>query len=105
VKILSFVSASLAVVLLCSSAFPQGSTGRVLGSISDPSGAVIPGVTVTVRDVERGTARTLTTDEAGLYNPRIYFPEHTRFARNFPDSRRSSGRTSNWKSARTFVSM
>src|SRR5437870_9284693 len=28
----------------------------------------MPGVTVTIRDVDRGVARTLTTDEAGIYN-------------------------------------
>jgi hypothetical protein len=39
-----------------------------VGSISDQSGAAIPGATVTVEDVQRGTTRTLTTDRAGAYN-------------------------------------
>src|SRR5207253_7403534 len=58
----------LAVFLICLPMFSQGSTGRILGIVTDQSGAVIPGVTVTIRDVDRGTARTLTTDEAGIYN-------------------------------------
>src|SRR5207245_9665968 len=32
------------------------------------SGAIITVVTVTIRDVDRGTTRSLLTDEAGLYN-------------------------------------
>jgi len=59
--------AYFAVFLTCSSLLSQGSAGRILRSITDPTGAVIPGVTVTIRDVDRGTTRTLVTDEAGLY--------------------------------------
>ena len=58
----------VAIVLLSSSLFSQGSTGRILGNVTDQTGAVIPGVTVTIRDVDRGVARTLVTDEAGIYN-------------------------------------
>jgi hypothetical protein len=57
------------VVLLCSLAvFAQGNFGRILGSVKDPTGAVIPGATVSIIDKERGLARTVTTDEAGQYN-------------------------------------
>src|SRR5437660_12364044 len=62
------VGGCLAIVLVCSALFSQGSTGRILGSITDQTGAVIPGVAVTIRDVDRGTSRTLITDEAGIYN-------------------------------------
>src|SRR5215475_7271836 len=55
-------------LVLCSPLFPQGSAGRILGSITDQTGAVIPGVTINIRDVDRGVARTLITDEAGAYN-------------------------------------
>src|SRR5262245_36310530 len=48
--------------------FPQANVGRIFGSISDPSGALIPGATVTITDVDRGTSRTVITDEAGAYN-------------------------------------
>ena len=39
----------------------------ILGSISDQSGAAVTGATVVVTDVDRGTSRTLTTDQAGAY--------------------------------------
>jgi hypothetical protein len=58
----------VAIFLICTSFLSQGSAGRILGTVTDQSGAVIPGVTVTIRDVDRGTARTIITDEAGVYN-------------------------------------
>ncbi len=67
-KAVPIVGACLIGFLFCFSIFSQGSTGRILGIITDPSSAVIPGVTVSIRDVDRGTARMLTTDEAGVYN-------------------------------------
>src|SRR5258707_12185200 len=49
-------------------AFSQGSAGRIVGTISDQTGGAIGGATVTVLDVQRGTTRTLTTDDSGSYN-------------------------------------
>ncbi len=57
-----------AVLLLCVPAFSQGSFGRILGTVTDQSGGVVSGATVTVIDTERGINRTLTTDDAGAYN-------------------------------------
>jgi hypothetical protein len=57
-----------AVLLLCLPAFSQGSFGRILGTVTDQSGGVVAGATVTVIDTERGVTRTLTTDDAGAYN-------------------------------------
>ena len=54
--------------LMCMSVFGQGSEGRILGTVLDQSGASIPGAKVTVLDVDRGTARSLTTDASGAYN-------------------------------------
>src|SRR5215813_11599529 len=45
-----------------------GSTGRIFGAVSDSTGAVVGGATVSVTDTQRGVTRTLTTDEAGAYN-------------------------------------
>jgi hypothetical protein len=59
---------SLGFLVLCLSAFSQANSGRILGTIQDQSGGAIAGATVTVRDVERGTTRTLTTDESGSYS-------------------------------------
>src|ERR1700692_2701360 len=57
-----------AVLFLCIPAFSQGSFGRILGTVTDQSGGVVVGATVTVIDTERGISRTLTTDDAGAYN-------------------------------------
>src|SRR5437016_13865842 len=48
--------------------FSQGSTARIEGSVTDQSGAAIPSATITITDVNRGTARTINTDSAGAYN-------------------------------------
>ncbi len=56
-----------ATILLCLPALAQSTSGRVLGSVSDQSGASVAGATVIVTDTQRGTSRTLTTDAAGAY--------------------------------------
>src|SRR5207248_6637736 len=66
VRMTAFVC--ICILLFCSLVFSQGSAGRILGNIADQTGAVIPGVTVTIRDVDRGVVRTVITDEAGVYN-------------------------------------
>ncbi|HZZ16327.1 MAG TPA: carboxypeptidase regulatory-like domain-containing protein, partial [Candidatus Sulfotelmatobacter sp.] len=45
----------------------QSTAGRVLGSVTDQSGASVAGATVVVTDTQRGTSRTLTTDASGDY--------------------------------------
>src|SRR5438552_10142914 len=61
-------STTVVVLLFSFAMLAQGNFGRILGSVTDPSGAVIPGATVSIIDKDRGLARTLTTEEAGLYN-------------------------------------
>jgi hypothetical protein len=55
------------VLLFCVPLFGQGNLGRILGTVTDVSGAVVTGATVTVTDVQRGVSRTLTTDQSGQY--------------------------------------
>jgi hypothetical protein len=62
------LSGVFAVLLFCHPMFSQGSFGRILGTVTDQSGGVVAGATVTVIDTERGITRTLTTDDAGAYN-------------------------------------
>src|SRR2546427_3012882 len=61
-------STTLVVLLFSVALIAQGNFGRILGSVKDPTGAVLPGATVNIIDTQRGLARTVTTDEAGLYN-------------------------------------
>ncbi len=54
-------------LLLSLAALAQSTAGRILGTVTDQSGASVAGATVTVTDVQRGTARTMTTDASGGY--------------------------------------
>ncbi len=56
-----------AVLLLSLPAYPQGNTGRILGTVTDQSGGYVAGAKVTVTDVARGTNRALVSDDAGGY--------------------------------------
>src|ERR1700688_3764547 len=47
--------------------FSQTTTGRILGTVSDQSGAGVAGATVVVTDVQRDTKRTVTSDASGDY--------------------------------------
>jgi hypothetical protein len=64
----AIVVASLGMILICLPVFSQGNAGRILGTVTDPSGGSIGGASVAVTDVQRGTSRALTTDQAGAYN-------------------------------------
>src|SRR5215813_1532218 len=54
-------------VLARAEAFAQGSTAQITGAVTDPSGAVLPGVDVTVTQTETGLKRSVMTNETGLY--------------------------------------
>src|SRR5919106_5001577 len=60
-------AAVLALALLPAVAAAQTATGNIEGVITDQTGAVIPGATVLVRNMETNLTRELTTDEAGRY--------------------------------------
>jgi outer membrane receptor protein involved in Fe transport len=67
-RAIRMLSLSLGVILVSVPLFSQGNLGRITGTIADQSGGVIAGATVTVKDVERGVSRTLTTGDSGEYN-------------------------------------
>ncbi len=59
---------SLALVLFGGfSAFAQSDLGTIRGSVSDPSGAVVPNASVTAINQGTGTERKVVTDDAGVY--------------------------------------
>ena len=62
---LTFVALTL--LALSVSAMAQSTAGRILGTLTDQSGASVAGATVVVTDTQRGTSRTVTTDESGSY--------------------------------------
>src|SRR5207245_4338007 len=73
-RITFLLFATLAVLLFSLPLFSQGNFGRILGTVTDQSGGVISGATVTIIDKDRGVARTLTTDDAGEYNAPTLIP-------------------------------
>jgi hypothetical protein len=54
--------------LLAASLFAAGPTGTIVGTIADPSGAVVPNAQVTVRNQETNATREVETNEDGDYN-------------------------------------
>ena len=46
----------------------QSDTGRVTGTVTDATGAVIPGATVTLVNTDTGSTQTATTNGEGFYN-------------------------------------
>src|SRR5438067_6723140 len=59
-----FICLALAVPALAQS---QAANGAIEGTVSDSSGGVLPGVTVTITSVDTGTQRIVITNEKGLY--------------------------------------
>src|SRR5690242_14420528 len=70
----NFLLAGVALLLFSVAAFSQGNFGRILGAVTDQTGGVISGATVTIIDKDRGVARTLTTDAAGEYDAPTLIP-------------------------------
>jgi hypothetical protein len=64
-----FVFALCLVACLAGPALSQSrSTGEIRGTVTDSSGAVLPGVTVTVLNINTGVATTFVTNGDGLYD-------------------------------------
>src|SRR3989441_11636338 len=61
------VATFLLCILMCSAVFGQ-STAQASGAVKDQTGAVLPGVEVTMTQTETGLKRTTVTDETGSYS-------------------------------------
>jgi len=65
---------------LTGSAFAQSQAinGTIEGTVKDASGAVLPGVTVTVTNTDTGTQRVVVTNETGVFRaPLLQLGQHT----------------------------
>jgi Carboxypeptidase regulatory-like domain len=62
-----FARALVVLLFTGGAAAAQVNTGQISGSVKDSSGGVLPGVTVTVTNVNTGIARTAVTDDHGAY--------------------------------------
>src|SRR5712692_3686451 len=67
-KAIQLLGGVMGMLLLCLPLFSQGSSGHILGTVTDQSGGVISGATVTITDTDRGVTKTLVTNEPGEYN-------------------------------------
>src|SRR3989475_5393549 len=67
-----FVTAIVALIALGTGlSFAQTSTATILGTVKDVSGALIPGVSITVKHTESGLTRTVVSSEQGGYDVRL----------------------------------
>src|SRR5215467_7795675 len=53
--------------LACDVAIGQGSTAQISGTVSDSSGAVLPGVEITATQTDTGLSRMAVSNETGAY--------------------------------------
>jgi carboxypeptidase family protein/TonB-dependent receptor-like protein len=73
--------ACLAILCLCVlvvsnvPAFGQAVYGSIIGTVTDPQGAAVPGAKVTVIDERKGTKDTATTNDAGNYSVTHLVPD------------------------------
>ena len=58
-----FVLLLALVTLLPTKSFAQATTGSLSGTVTDESGAVLPGVTITVKKVDTGLLRSQVSDQ------------------------------------------
>ena len=66
-RIVVIVAVLIALTGLPRSAVAQAVYGSIAGTVTDPSGGALPGVSVTITSVERKTTDTVVTNETGHY--------------------------------------
>jgi carboxypeptidase family protein len=67
---LSFLSLLVLLLLVCLTPPPilaQTETGAIAGTVTDPSGAIVPGAKITVTSVGKQNTRTATADGRGNF--------------------------------------
>ena len=63
-----------ALTWLAAPAFPQAASGTIRGTVTDPSGAVIPNASVLVTNVQTGVRLRSVSNSSGLYEARFLSP-------------------------------
>jgi hypothetical protein len=92
--ILRYLPCCLAVALLTLGVAPaaraQQQLGAIQGTIIDQSGAVLPGVTVTVTNIATGITRTTVSNETGVYRVQSLDPGRYRVAADLQGFRKAA---------------
>ena len=66
-RIVVFAVAAFALIMGSVGASAQQLESRLIGTITDPNGSSLPGVTVTATSTTTGAVRTATSDDQGRY--------------------------------------
>ena len=66
-RLIAVVVAATCILAAARDVDAQATTGELTGRITDPGGAVVPGVTVTIRSADTGLVRSVVTTENGEY--------------------------------------
>ena len=65
------------IAVLAAPGFAQlAGSGTITGTITDPSGAVVPGADIVIRNTDTGVVRTIQSNEAGIYVAPFLQPGH-----------------------------
>lgn len=78
-KVISIINTGVVLLFLAAGGMTAAlaqtpSTGMIAGTVTDQSGAVVPGATIAITDRATGGTRTVDSDAAGNYNARLLSP-------------------------------
>src|SRR3984885_13114955 len=72
----AFFVMCIAISLALPRAMAQAIFGSINGTITDPSGAVVPNASITITDTDKGTTRVVTTSDSGSFLVHDLIPDH-----------------------------
>src|ERR1700722_5589408 len=75
VSIALLLASLLTPVLATSRSFAQAVFGSIVGTVTDPTGAIIPNATIVVTDVSKGTTQTVQSNSSGNYSVLRLIPD------------------------------
>src|SRR5947207_14049127 len=90
VRNLSSVAAVLLFSALSTPTFAQSTYATVSGTVADPSGAVLPGVSITATSNATGVTSTVLSNEAGAYNATSLLPGTYTLSAELPGFQKST---------------
>src|SRR5438552_3949025 len=68
------ITATLLCLLVCTFGFSQANNATITGTVTDATGAVLPGVTVTATNTATNVMTTAVSNESGTYNIQSLIP-------------------------------